>query len=147
MEQLVAERNSYHLDQVQGTPLTIESLLSLIGTDSFISFSQELLNGKADITSLKMPPTITKYLNNSQQNKEIISTKTIDHTPLNEYKQGFKKRKESTTTPPSGRHLGHHHSLLSPDGNQYNEDKEDFSDRMWNLHYSITSKKKLKYLF
>ena len=40
----IAERNSHHLNQAQGTPLTIEPLLSLIGTDSFTSFSQELLN-------------------------------------------------------------------------------------------------------
>ena len=42
-------------------------------------------------------------------------------------------------TSPSGRHLGHHHSLLAPDNNQYNENKEKFSDRMWKLHHSITS--------
>ena len=49
------------------------------------------------------------------------------------------KWKESTTTPPSGRHLDHHHSLLSPDGTQYNKDKEDFSDRMWHIHHNMTS--------
>ena len=139
MEQVIADRNSHHLNQAQGTPLTIEPLLSLIGTDSYTSFSQELLNGKADLDPLMMSPTITKYLTNLKQNKEIISTTTNKFIPLNEYKQGFKKWKESTTTSPSGRHLGHHHSLLSPDGNQYNKNKEDFSDRMWNLHHSITS--------
>ena len=29
--------------------------------------------------------------------------------------------------------------LTFPDGNQYNKDKENFSDRMWNLYHSITS--------
>ena len=86
-----------------------------------------------------MSLTITKYLENLKQKKEVISTKTNKFIPLHEYKQGFKKQKESTTTSPSGRYLGHHHILLSPDGNQYNEDKESFSDRMWNLHHSITS--------
>ena len=75
MEQVIADRNSHHLNQAQGTPLTIEPLLFLIGTDSFTSFSQELLNGKADIASLQMSPTITKYLKNLKQNKEVISTK------------------------------------------------------------------------
>ena len=78
-----------------------------------------------------LSPTITKYLKKLKQNKEIISTTTNKFIPLNQYKQGFKN--------PSGRHLGHHHSLLSPDGNQYNKNKEDFSDRIWNLHHSITS--------
>ena len=91
MEQVIAERNYHHLNQAQGTPLTIEPLLSLIGNDSFTSFSQELLNGKADIESLKMSPTITKYLKNLKQNKEVISTKTNKFIPLHEYKQEFKK--------------------------------------------------------
>ena len=139
MEQVIAERNSHHLKQAQGTPLTVEPLLSLIGTDSFTSFSQELLNGTSDMILLPLSPTIKKYLHNLQQNKDIVSTKTNNNIPINEYKQGFKKWKESTTISPSGRHLGHHHSLLSPDGTQYNEDKEDFSDRMWHIHHSMTS--------
>ena len=91
MEQVIAERNSHHLNLAQGTPLTIGPLLSLIETDSFTSFFQELLNGKADIESLKMSPTITKYLKNLKQNKEVISTKTNKFIPLHEYKQEFKK--------------------------------------------------------
>ena len=71
-----------------------------------------------------MSPTITKYLKNLKQNKEIINTKTNNFIPLHEYKQGFKKWKESTTTSPLGRQLFHRHSLLSPDSNQYNEKKE-----------------------
>ena len=86
MKQVIAERNSHHLNQAHGTPLTIEPLLSLIGTDSYTSFSQELLNGKADIDSLMMFPTITKYLKNLKQNKEIISTITNKFIALHEYK-------------------------------------------------------------
>ena len=41
MEQIIAERNSNHLNQAQGTPLTIEPLLSLISTDSFTSFLKD----------------------------------------------------------------------------------------------------------
>ena len=62
MEQVIAERSSHHLNQAQGAPLIIEPLLSLIGTDSFTSFSQELLNRKADIYSSKISPTIKKSL-------------------------------------------------------------------------------------
>ena len=86
MEQIIAERNSHHLNQAQGTPLTIGPILSLIGTDSFTSFSQALLNGKTDIESLKMSSTITKYLKNLKQNKEVISTKTNKFISLHEYK-------------------------------------------------------------
>ena len=77
MDQIIAERNSHHLNQAQGTPLTIEPLLLLIRTDSFTSFSQELLNGKVDIDSLKMSPTMTKYLKNLKQKKKSLAQKQI----------------------------------------------------------------------
>ena len=93
MEQVTVDKKSHDLNQIQGTPLTIEPLLSLIGTDSFTSFSQELFNGKADIESLKMSPTITKYLMSLKQNKEVISTKTNKFIPLHKYKEGFKSGK------------------------------------------------------
>ena len=69
MEQVIVERNSHHLNQAKGTPLTIEPLLSLIGTDSFTSFFQELLNGTPDLTPLPLSPKIKNYLKNLQQNK------------------------------------------------------------------------------
>ena len=73
MEQIIAERNSHHLNQAQGTPLTIEPLLSSIGTDSFTSFSQELLNGTSNLSSLPLSPTIKKIsqeLKTKQRNSE-----------------------------------------------------------------------------
>ena len=77
MKQVIVEINSYHLNQAQGTPLTFEPLLSLKGIGNFTSFSQYLLNGRADAVSMKISPTIRKYLNNLKQNKETINTKKI----------------------------------------------------------------------
>ena len=74
MEQVIAERNAHHLNQAQGNPLTIEPLLSLIGTDSFTSFSQESLNGTSNLISLPLSPTIKKYLKKLKQNSKIVST-------------------------------------------------------------------------
>ena len=124
IEKGITDRNAYHSNQTQGTLLTIGPMLSLIGTDSYTPFSQELLRGIASITSLNMLPTISKYLNKLRQNKEIVSTKK-KHIPLKEYIKKIKKWKESTTSSPSGRYLGCHHSVLSPDGNQYNKDKKN----------------------
>ena len=58
MEREIVERNSHNFNQAQGTPLTIEPLLSLIGTDRCTFFSQELLNGTSYLTSLPLSPTI-----------------------------------------------------------------------------------------
>ena len=45
IENLIIERNVAYLNQVQGTPLAIKPLVSLIGTYSFTAFGQELLEG------------------------------------------------------------------------------------------------------
>ena len=75
MKQVIVEINSYQLNQTQGTPLTIEPLLSLKGIINSTSISQYLLNGRADTVSMKISSTIRKYLNNLKQNKVTITTK------------------------------------------------------------------------
>ena len=73
------------------------------------------------------------------RNKEIFHS-SKQHTILfDDYKKGFRNWKENTTISPSGRRLGHHHSLLTPDGVQYSKQKEDFSEGIWRLHHNITS--------
>ena len=62
MEQVIAERNSHHLNQAQGSSLTVGPLNALIGTDTFTSFSQELINGTSDITLFSLCPTIKKSI-------------------------------------------------------------------------------------
>ena len=62
MEQLIVERTSYHLNQIDGTPFTVKQLVTLIGQDGFTSFSKEILEGSADLSSLKLPPTIQYYI-------------------------------------------------------------------------------------
>ena len=88
---------------------------------------------------LEVSSTVAKYLKSLKRNKEIISTERENVIPLKEFKSGFKNWKEATTTSPSGRHLGRMHSLLKPDGIQYSDGFQDFSDRMLSLHHTITS--------
>ena len=72
IEKIINEQNAHHLNQAQGTSLTIESLISLIGKDSFTSISQEIFNGNANLDHLNFSPLINKYLNNLKYN-EIVN--------------------------------------------------------------------------
>ena len=126
IEKLIIERNAIHLNQAEGTPLTIEPMISLIGTDSYTTFGDEILKGTANVSEIKSP-TIRKYIQQLKKNEEILKSPTVNFISLEDYKSGFKKWKESTTTSPSGRHLGHHHSLLVPDGVHYEEEEQNFS--------------------
>ena len=74
MEHRIANINIHYLYQTQGTPLTIETILSLMGQNIYTSVSQQLLNDKVDTSSLNLSPIITKYLNNLKQNNKIIRT-------------------------------------------------------------------------
>ena len=78
-------------------------------------------------------------MKNLKQNKTNINSTTNNITLYKEYIEGFKNWKEQTTTSPSGRHLGHHKSLLKPDGTQYSDEEADFEERMIKLHHTITS--------
>ena len=121
IEELVAGRNSHHLNQAQGSPFTVEPLQFLLGTDSDNPFAEVLLDGDASL--LHVPFTnvtnVTKrYLESVTRNKKIVHSSKQQTIPFDEYKKGFRYWKEKTTTSPSGRYLEHHYSLLTPDGVQ-----------------------------
>ena len=106
IDQLIADRNAKYLNQVDGTSLTVEPLLSLVGKDTFTIFPQEVLDGTVDLSQLKLSPT---------KNSTIVNSLTNTKIPYKEYLEGFKNWKEKTMTLHSGSHLGHHTSLLRSD--------------------------------
>ena len=59
---LIIEKNVAYLNQAQGTPLTIELLVFMIGIDSFTIFGQELLEMKCNTLVLTSSPALQKYL-------------------------------------------------------------------------------------
>ena len=84
MEEVIVERNSHHLNQTQSTPLTVEPLLPLIGTDSFTYFSQELLNGTLDNILLPISPTMKNiFITYNKTNKSLTQKQIIIFYSLN----------------------------------------------------------------
>ena len=81
----MTEKISHHLNQAQDTPFTVEPLLSLIGTDSSTSFSQDLLNRTSDITSLSLSPTIKKriFIIYNKTNKSLAQKQIIIFPSMN----------------------------------------------------------------
>ena len=85
IDQLIIDCNPKHFKQVYGTPFTVAPLLSLVGKDTFTTFSQELLDGIADLSPLKSSPTTQLYMQNLKQNKTIANSPTNTTIPYNEY--------------------------------------------------------------
>ena len=67
---------------MEGTLLTIEPFVSLIGMDSYTSFFDKLLEVTADLSKLDISSTVAKYLKSLKRNKEIISTEKENVIPL-----------------------------------------------------------------
>ena len=127
--------NAQHLHQAHGTPFTVELLQTLIGKDSFTPFTQEILDGSAKFETLEISDNIKLYLQNLKRKKAKGTINNKGTISLKEFKQGYNKWKERTTTSPPRRHLGHYYALLAHDG----EEKEcTFSDDMWRIRNDIT---------
>ena len=88
---LMIERNAQHLNQAEGYPFTIEPLAILIDKDSFTSFSEEILKGTANLSTLNLTPTTETYLKNLQRHKETMTLINKNIIPYVDYKQDFKK--------------------------------------------------------
>ena len=81
IDQLIVDRNAKHPNQADRTPFTVEPLLSLVGKDTFTTFSQELLDGTADLSQLKLSPTTQLYMQNLKQNNTIVKPPTNTTIP------------------------------------------------------------------
>ena len=82
---MIADRNTDHLNQVDSTPFTVEPLLSLIGKVTFTTFSQDLLDGKVDLSKLQLSLIIQLYMKTLKQNKTSVNSTTNNIIPYNEY--------------------------------------------------------------
>ena len=91
IDQLITDRNAKHLNRADDTPFTVELLLSLVEKDTLTTFSQELLDGTADLSQLQLPPTIHLYMKNLKQTKTIVNPPTDTTIPYNEHVEEFKK--------------------------------------------------------
>ena len=90
IEELVADRNSHHLNQAQGSSFTVEPLQSLIGPDSDTPFAEALLNGSANLSDIPFTTVTKRYLESMKRNKEIFQSSKQQTIPFDDYKKGFR---------------------------------------------------------
>jgi ribosomal silencing factor RsfS len=108
------ERNRRHFGQAHGTPFTVDPLVGTFGYTGNTLASRQVLNGNFDLTSVEDPSaaTILKHMRISpdQQARPIQSVIDIDS-----FRSKLKSWRESTTTSPSGMHLGHYRAMPTSD--------------------------------
>ena len=102
METKILDQNITHFGQASDTPAAMEGSIYQIPLDTPPNQFHTLL-----------PPDTTQGL--KAHFLRLSSTPNIDTriTPA-QFISGIRKWKEKTSTSPSGRHLGHYHSIILP---------------------------------
>ena len=126
IEQVLTSRNKEHLSQPEGTPFTIAPLKDLLGPDSFTPFGKDLLTGQADMSNLPLSNLQKLYFANLKKASGVLESPISPHISIEDMTSGFRKWKESTTTSPSQRHLGHYKSFLVSDSNDTKTEHANF---------------------
>lgn len=120
MEELILKQQEKHFSQASHTPVGGD----FTGLNDKSTWYQNFLSSNITDTSTG----IKKYF-------ERLKTKEVDITFTQaEFKDGIKKWKETTTTSPSGRHLGHYHAQILPD---FPEEEEGTTNRFNWIHTSM----------
>jgi hypothetical protein len=133
INKLLIERFTIHFSQADGTPFTKEPLLSMFGTTGTNDKSKELLEGKVEVDNIPEIASATRVLL-----KKLLYATEPNSVPwemtAEDCRGATKAWRESTSTSPSGLHLGHDKAIMR-DEKPLEDGEEDcrLSTRMFRL--------------
>ena len=120
------QRNRSHFGQAQGTPFTVPPLMTHLGYCGDGPFSNQVLRGEYDSSALdENVQLLLSHLEHVQEMLQCPSRPTITES---EFIGKLKVWTESTTTSPSGLHLGHYKSLIARHAYSTDASDEDLSE-------------------
>jgi len=108
---LLQERNRLHFGQAHGTPFTVSPLAELLGYTGNSNTQQQMLQGQFDTTSYD--DNVKLLIAHLQYTREVSQDTTRPTISDEDFSDKLKFWSESTTTSPSGTHLGHYKSLIA----------------------------------
>jgi hypothetical protein len=106
VEEKILEHNIKHFGQAEGTLFTRREVTDIFDYEGASTNASELLLGNFDVHSIPTATVSARTLLHILSNENKLQT-IADHISLQEFIKAFKTWKESTSTSPSGRHLGH----------------------------------------
>ena len=104
------QRGREHFNQAQGTPFTEEPLRTMLPFTADSELAEKILEGKIP-EDLEISLITRDVLEQAKRKTKEIDAEFTE----NDIITGYKKWRESTSTSPSGRHLGHQKAILKPD--------------------------------
>ncbi|KAI2496776.1 hypothetical protein MHU86_17710 [Fragilaria crotonensis] len=120
------QRNQLHFRQAAGTPFTIPPLSDDLGFCGNGKDAEKILDGTYDTTAYA--PNVVIIIRHLKQTAEIASMDAYPTISEEDYVAKVKVWKESTSTSPSGVHLGHYKTLIAR--HKHTESSEDEDDEI-----------------
>ena len=121
------ERNKRHFGQAAGSPFTVPPLSTQLGYEAQSITAEQILNGEYDQCEDTNPniQLILQYLNYTKDIEQLQVETSISET---EFCGKLGAWRESTSTSPSGLHLGHYKALIARHrySNLPEEDDEEY---------------------
>ncbi|KAI2497109.1 hypothetical protein MHU86_17370 [Fragilaria crotonensis] len=118
---LLQERNRLHFGQAHGTPFTVSPLADLLGYTGFGEAQQQLLRGTFDTTGYE--ENVQLLLNHLRYAHKAVEENIRPTIDDGDFCAKLRLWSESTTTSPSGMHLGHYKTLIAR--HSYSSDVSD----------------------
>ena len=115
------KRNQLHFGQAAGTLFTIPPLSDHLGFCGDGAEAENILDGSFDATNY--PPSVALLLRHLTRSEAMASLEACPTISEDDYVQKLKVWVESTSTSPSGLHLGHYKTLIAR--HKYSESDDD----------------------
>ena len=141
IKKYLTERNQKHFGQAQGTPWTVPPLAEQVNFEASTQTSDLILEG--DYTSSELDDITQLLIQHIKQVDDPTIDGTITH---DEFKEKIQSWRESTSTSPSGVHLGHYrayyapHNLdpKTPEGQEFEQKRQAILDaQLFLINYAI----------
>ena len=129
------ERNKLHFGQAHGTPFTISPLSLQVDFGATTETCQTMLSGDYDASDIDALTNLVVQHFQSVTEDDTLPPSLTEKAMLDKYKFW----PESTTTSPSGRHLGHYRSLLPtlPTKTEEEVQRDDRRRELASMHHSM----------
>jgi hypothetical protein len=114
MYDLILDRNHKHFGQANGTLFTETPLIEWLGKCGETETGQAILKGETTPVLNNAPFPETQTILDLLQPFDPPAAPISAQISSADFKIFFRKWKETTSTSPSGKHLGHYKALLSP---------------------------------
>jgi len=117
IQERLLDRNRQHFQQAHETPFFDPRIINMVNDSADNEVSEAILNGDPVEVQLEEFPEVADFIRKMARPDDIQAdlTRISEDISTDDVYYGFRKWRETTSTSPSGRHLGHYKSWIQDD--------------------------------